>query len=105
MSPPSEKVPAISCQSLYHIYFKDTVNLALAGYCLVGWSIIPFTRRVWAQFPGRAYTWVEGLTPGRGAYRRQMIQVSLSHQFLSFFLFLSHPLSKKSIKNISSSED
>ena len=45
----------------------------------VGWSIVPYTKRLQVQFPVRAHTQVVGLISGQGAHRRQPTDVSLSH--------------------------
>ena len=47
----------------------------------VGWSVVPYTKRLWVQFPVRAHTQVAGLIPSWGTYGRQPMDVSLS--FLS----------------------
>ena len=48
----------------------------------VSWSIIPYTKRLWIRFPVRA-TQVAGSIPAQGAYRRQSINVPLSHRCFS----------------------
>ena len=49
---------------------------------------VPPAKRSPIQLPGRAHTWVAGLVPGQGAYRRQLTDVSLSHTSVSLLLFL-----------------
>ena len=49
----------------------------------------PVHRKVVGSVPGQAHTQVAGLIPAQGVYRRQLIDVSLSH--LSLSLSLSHP--------------
>ena len=66
--------------------------------CSVGWNIISYTNSLQVRFPGRPPTCAVGLIPYQGVYGRQSINVSLSHQCLSFSL--SPPLSLKSIKHI-----
>ena len=62
------------------------------------WPLVPFL--------ARAHVWAAGSVPGQGAYGRQLVNVSFSHQFLS--LSLSHlspfPLSLKLV-NMSSGKD
>ena len=65
----------------------------------VGWSVVPYTKRweIWSLV--RTHTSVAGSIPRRDAYRRQLINVSLSHWYYS--LSLPSLLSKIN-KNISS---
>ena len=44
----------------------------------VGWSIIPYTKRLWVPSPVRAHTWVVSSTLSQNACRRRPISVSLS---------------------------
>ena len=60
----------------------------------------PVTERLRVQFLVRAYTWVTGSIPSRGAYGRQPIDVSLSQQCFSLLFSLF-----KSNEKMSSSED
>ena len=53
-------------------------------------------QRSWVGFLVRAHSWVVGLVPGRGAYERQLINVSLiTDRCFSPSLFPSLPLSLK----------
>ena len=45
-----------------------------------GWSVVPYAKMLQVLFPVRAHAWVVGSIPGQGAYRRQPIDVSLSHR-------------------------
>ena len=49
----------------------------------VGWSMIPYTKRLQVQFLVRAHTQGVGLIASWGPYGRQLIDVPLSHLSLS----------------------
>ena len=59
---------------------------------LVGWST---KQKVTSSIPGQAYIWVVGLAPYLGTYKRQLIDVSLSHPCFCPFLSSSLPNSLK----------
>ena len=56
---------------------------------------VPQSRRSPIQSQVRARAWVKTSVPSQGAYKRQLMGVSLSHQCFSSFLSLSLPLSLK----------
>ena len=49
-------------------------------------NIVPYTKRLWVQFPVKAYAQAVHSVPGQGAYRRQPMDVSLSRQCFSISL-------------------
>ena len=53
-------------------------------------------KRSRVQFPVRTCAWVAGLVPGRGMYRRHLVDVSLALMSVSLSLSLSSPLSPPS---------
>ena len=59
-------------------------------------GIIPHTERSRVWFPVRVRAWVVGSVLGQVAYKRQTVDVSLSHQCFSPCLSPSLPLSLKS---------
>ena len=54
---------------------------------LVGWAIVLCTKRLQVRFPVRAHTYVAGLIPGRGMYRRRLIDVSVSLSLTSISIY------------------
>ena len=66
-------------------------------------GVIPQGKKSLVLFLVRARAWVAGLFPGRGAYERQPIDVSLSHWCFSPSLSPSLPLSLK-IKSLKKRE-
>ena len=51
------------------------------------------TGRLSVPFPVGTHAWIAGSVPGQGAYRRQLLHVSLSHRCFSTSLSSSLPLS------------
>ena len=84
---------------------RNPVKLRTAWFCgwwallprrslrnLSGWGVILQTEMLWVKFPIRIHAWFVDSVPGRGAYKRQPICASLSHQCFPLslppFLFL-----------------
>ena len=78
---------------------ERTVGPGQVAQLVGAWSRT-YTRSFWVQSSVRAHALVVGSIPSRGMYRRQLINVSLSHQCFSLPL----PLSLKTI-NVSLGED
>ena len=85
VSSPHPDVPVV-------LFYKKYVS-ALTGVAWVG--IVLQSKRSLVQFLVRAHAWAVGSVPSQGAYKRQPINVSFSHQCVSPSLYSSLPLSIK----------
>ena len=61
-------------------------------------GIVLQCKRLLVQFLVTAHAWVAGLIPSEGTYKRQQIDVSLSHRCFSPSFSLPFPLSKNKLK-------
>lgn len=92
--PGGSHIPPVNVLSLHHNFCKGRLilNLKLCvkhkgtgkGPGQVAQLVIPYTKRLHARSPVRAHASVAGSISSRGTCRRPLINVSLSHQFLSF---------------------
>ena len=81
-------------------FLKKRKKIALTGIVL---GLVPQNKKSLVQFLVRAHAWVAGSVPNPGAYKRQIVDVSLLHQCFSLSPFLSPSLPlylKNKFKNL-----
>ena len=60
--------------------FMTTKNVLRPSLVWLSWlGFVPQIERSLVRFQERAHTWVAGSVPVQGAYKRQLIDVSLTH--------------------------